>query len=561
MFNKSAPLDPNMFVRDDERFNTLTMLSKAVKQFWDLTYIGITRASVASCVRHTKGDAHCQYLLDLLNWLMLQDDQKQRDTLRRINNSFGGLSPKEYEVRAVQAMLYKIFLHDQLYYKEKIISILFEVDQFLAKRVDQEVTATGLQGLVNLITGKSTALITHDPDTGQTKLSLPDHSKQLLITGTVEESPDGEKPETPPEPQYPGHIFNEEVIAANIDALVKSDFDISIDLREAESKKQSAEALGQLYTVICHIIDNRIPLYAASSERQISKAIKKFRTPANLKDIKINAFCNVLRYWLTEVPELREAIRHGLSRLAKAQPKLFNDLLWEVLGEIDKPVNFAGADDFIAKSDGYFMDKPIDLTSSIPVRPAKDKPEEKGLTSLSLIDLHPLNRLQTIYEQHLIDFKRLANYDPYCREAICLILCGKAHPEPDELDHGYRKWQKIVHPDKSPTPEIKDFSKLISLIGDLAKKREFIREETVTAITELFTLTKTMLEKHSITVIPRKGLRRIIVGQVPIEHWVKQNNYQQDKVRLIVNGTLIKIEDYATTALERGDIVELVIFD
>ena len=561
MLGRTKP-DPSLFVSDDERFSDLLMLGKAVRGFWDTIYVGIASASVRSCLRRIEGEAYCQYLLDLLYWLMLQDEQKQNDTLRRINNHFGGLSPKEHEIRQVQAMLYRIFLHQHPYHKEKIISLLFPINTFLAKRVDSDTPATGLQGIVNLLTGKPGTLIAYNPETNKSELALPDHSQQLLLTGpkTDGQPGKGQEEKTPPRPEYPGHIFNEEVIASNIDALINSDFDISEGLREAHGKKQSTEALGQLYTVVRHILDGQLPIYTVASKAQANKAIKKFRSPVLVQNVKVNVFANILCNCLQEFPDLREPLTSGLKGLSHAQPLLFNDLLWEVLGITDKAIPKTLPGSGFAKDDGDFLNKPIDFTRSMPAQTAKESAEEKDLNSLSLADLHPLTRLQNIYEQNLIDAKRLANYDPYCREAICLILCGKARPEDEELNRGWKSWQKIVHLDKSPDSKVQEFSRIINQIHDLAVKREFIREETAREITDLFKLTKELLDSHSITVIPRKGLRRIIVGQVPIDSWLKQNNYQQDKIRLIVNGELIRIEDYAKSALERGDVIELVIF-
>lgn len=547
LFNKRPKIDPSLFTSDDERFGTLSLLESAVNQFWRLTYVGIGVDSAFQCWYKIKDDPHCRYLYDLLVWLMNQAEEKQIETLRRINNCFGSRDTRDIEIRAVNSMLYRVYLYLHPQDKQKIVSLLFAVNTFLAKRVDSEVPASLVKRTVSLITGQPTTLITFDAETGKSQLSLPSTSGgHLLLTG-----PKSDKPETKAtpvfKPQYPGHISLDRVIAANLDKLVKSEFDVATSLQEAYQAGQITQALGQLYTIVGVIIDNHFPPGTIVGRAQAQKAIKVFRTPARLDNPKKTVFGNILTEAIEFQPDLKPIVIEGMYKLCQANEDLFLDVGWEyfniTVGESYRPQQSA----------------PIDNQSDIK---PKFSPKARAEAPEVIMEIptgseqDPLSRLQMIFEKGEIEFIRLKQYDTYCREVLYRILCGKNKPTPRDLELGFRTWQKIVHPDKSPEPIVRQFSDLINQIAKVALKHEFLREEAIQAIDELHGLVKKMLISNSITIIPRQGRRLIIVGEILVADWLEQNNRDKSQVSIIVNGTIVK--DFTACHLKKGDIMEIV---
>ncbi len=547
LFNKKPKIDPSQFVSDDERFGALNLLESAVNQFWRLTYVGINTDPAPQCWYKTKDDPHCLYLYDLLAWLMKQGEEKQIETLRRINNCFGSKNLRDIEIRPVNSMLYRVYLYLHPEDKQKIISLLFAVNPFLARRVDSEVPASLVKRTVSLITGQSTALITFDPKTGKSQLSLPSTSGgHLLLTGPKSDQTEDNKTQEF-QPQYPGHISLDSVIAANLDKLVKSEFDVATSLQEAYRAGQISQALGQLYTVISVIIDNHFPSGTIVGRAQAQKTIKAFRAPAKLDNPKKTVFGNILAEAIEFQPDLKPIVIEGMLKLCQANEDLFLEIGWEyfniTIGEPYRP----------RQSEPIYDQR--DIKPKFSPKARTEEPEAIWEIPTGS-EQDPLSRLQMIFEKGEIELVRLKQYDTYCREVLYRILCGKTKPTPRDIELGFRTWQKIVHPDKSPEPIVREFSDLINRIAKVALKQEFLREEAVSAIGELHNLVKRMLISNSITIIPRQGQRFIIVGEISVADWLEKNNLDQSTIGIIINGAIVK--DFTAGRLKKGDIMEIV---
>ncbi|MFA5020462.1 MAG: hypothetical protein WC517_00125 [Patescibacteria group bacterium] len=529
---------------DNERFNDQRLIKAAVHQFWQLVFINVRNSTAARCWAITKDDIHCAYLYGLLTWLMTQDRTAQHETLRRINNCFGSEDGREIMIRAVQSMLYRIHLHLHPEDKETIISILFEVNPHLAKRVDEELPVSVIKKVRSFWTGEPTGLIAHDQTTGQARLSLPETSQgRLLLTGPSDGSKSkksGAKSITETKPEYPGHIFAQEIIASNLNSLTANGFAVAASLQTASQTGKMTEALGQLFTIIRLLFNNNLPPEARAGKKAAEKVIKIFKKPDRLSDPIKSTFGNILAEAVKQSPGLRPSVTAGIAELCQVNPKLFDGLDWEYFRS-------ASADTEPATLKEPAIQQQTPMEKATP-QPKVKMPEGDGQ--------NPLARLQTIFEKNEIDIFKINQYDSYCREWLCHILCGQADPPTKELQRGFHIWQKLVHPDKTPDPLLRELAKLISNIYDLVIKKEFIREAGVRAINELKELVKQLLVASSITLVPCQGKRLIIAGETSIADWLDNCGYMAEKVSVIINGTLIA--NFTQSRLKKDDVIELI---
>ncbi|MFA5124944.1 MAG: sulfur carrier protein ThiS [Patescibacteria group bacterium] len=554
--------DPLRTINDEDeaRFNNQELLCKAQKNFFEMTIesINIARVkkkqtSLASKFSRLTRDGYVSYLLENINWSLHQENQQQAlDLFRRLRNNFFLITQSEIHgqqiiIKILESLLFELCLREYPNIREKLVIVLFDFDKLLAQKIDQTTQPAGLIKIAQVITGKTVTLIGHNEETGRLQLQLEHQSGQLLLTGPTQ--PDAKITKQIFKPQYPGHISNPESIATNIDHLVKSGFDIFEGLSTSQKNNKEVEALGQLFTALCHIIDDKIPLYAITDSKEAKKSLKPFKTPQRVKDERLNIFGNILMACIKKHPELKKTITNGVNKLAQANSKIFESLEIEFFFE-QRFKKETQADNIPKPQAG----KP-NITNTKPSKPVELIAREEDFSTLE-----PLDRLEKIYLSNSIDFRQLADYDPYARGVLSLILCGKKNPLPEELTAGYRKWQQLVHPDKTKDEMALKFSKLITGIGTLSRKQEFIREEACQAVTELFELVKQLFETHSVTIIPRQGYKRIVFSEITIKELLARENNQPEDITVVFHGQVVDSADFEKVKLKSGDTVEIVTF-
>ncbi len=553
-------MDSDHEITDTERFNNADLLKKKQIHFFDCVIASIEKSRTDKTQDHLLknnlallSDGEVNYLLANIKWVLSQNDpQPAQNLFKRLNNNFHDLTEneptygiREMIIRMLGLLLFELYLQQNPTHRDKLIVCLFEVNDNLAKDLDQATKARGIKRILQTITGKTTNLIGHDDNTGALQLQIENQSKQLLLTGPPVELAKIEKPA--PKLEYPGHIHDPEIVSREIDELVKNKFDINAGMQAAVAAKKEAIALGMVFTVIGYILRKEIPFYAVTEDKTAQLALKPFRLPERLKDEQANIFGNIVTICLEKSPQLKPAIYAGINQLVGKNRRLFEGLQSEFFYSLE------------AKTDNTSANQATDSQPK-PTIIKKTKPTIDPTKPENLVTLDPLNRLEKIYQSGMVDFRQLATYDTYAREVLSLILCGLKNPSPEQLTKGYLTWQKLVHPDKNPSKLAESLSREIGKIASLVRKQEFLKEEAQAAVTSLFELVQQMLDECSITIIPRQGERHIILSNITIGTILKQQQYNPEVVKVFFRGQLVDNSQFDQTVLTIGDLIEVVTF-
>lgn len=327
---------------DTARFFDERLLQQAQARFWHLVFPYVSDRN-PNHFGFIKQDGHCSFLFEGLRWFLEQDDEdKKYAHLRRINNNFSTFSRTELEIRPIQSMFYQLYLKKFPKDREKIIPIMFEVNLFLAKWLEESTRPNILQKAAGLITGKQSILIAYDPEKGQSVLKIEDKSAQLRLTGPEDSIAKAQEKKA----QDAATEEYDKIIGELIDLLVEAEFDIAEMLEKADREGNLIETLSQIFLAIAAMLKSSKPKFANSGSAQISQALKYFRKPERLANKALNIFGNVLITCIEDAIEndldLKPMIVGGVTAICRKNNKLFADFGWEFFNIVEDPTKTAG---------------------------------------------------------------------------------------------------------------------------------------------------------------------------------------------------------------------------
>ncbi len=570
----------------EKNFNDQILIRRAQREFWNLAIEDI-RSGRTPAKKTILKDGNCDFLISYVSWALAQESRERPPDLllRRLENNFDNMSGSKFEAVAMQIFFYGLYLENRPADRIAIISVLFKLNLQVAKAVEEKTRPRGFKRLRETLAGRNPVLITYNEQADRPVLNITESDDRKLLSGPAgsvlgralvkkSDIPTA----TPIGPRYPGETFDPALLAVIVDQLVASEFDLeSIIKRAIFSDDQSSlalvladietdensppatsnapvkvcETLGQIYCAVSFMANGKDSPYLKSTAAEIKRVLKPLRQPERLADVSLNIFGNSLIAAVDANRALRPAIIIGMTQLAAANGRLFSELAFDYFAigaKFKKPA-------FAAPEAG----KSAAATETARQAPATATTEAKEAWEENLPELAPFDRLVAIWQSGKIDLERTARFDNYAREALSLILCGKRLPDAVELDHGYNKWQQLVHTDKKPDAVIAQFSNFITDIGDLARRKEFIRESAKATLVKLFDLIAEVFASHSLLIVPRQARRLLVIGENYLDDVLQRSGYGNANIQVIIEGRLIPPETFGETQVSAGQIIEVIL--